>query len=202
VADQKASVHSKPLGWSGLLRAHGPGFLDWLAQNKILALKFNLLAQALSQLLRGAIETPDAAASVWAATPAVLERCNDQKTYELPGAPLAYAWLHLLERYARTWIALERLCGLSYLPIAKYGVNTLDVGTGPGPSAFAIHDFYSALTKYGVEKGIESLKQPANITCVELDSGTNHLRHLLAEFVRLLSDDAQNSVLSGRVWHD
>lgn len=54
-----------------------------------------------------------------------------------------------------------------------------------------------------MEKGIERLKQPPYITCVEFDPGTNHLRHLLAEHVALLSNDAQQgSNLSSHVLHD
>ena len=180
-ADRKVGSPRKPLSWSGVLRARGPRFLEWLEQNKILALKFDILAQGLSQLLQEAIDTPGKAIHVWAAAPAVLSRCNDQKTYALPHAPLAYAWLHLLERYGRTWMALQQLVRLGCLPIAKNGVNVLDVGAGPGPSAFAIHDFYSALTEYGTERSIGRLIQPPSVTCVELNDSTNFLRNLLAE---------------------
>ena len=174
-------------GWSSLLRKHGPDYLAWLGQNQVLAAKFDLLARALLQLFERSIQTAEQAHEVWTAAPAVLHRCNEQSTYEMPGAPLAYAWLHLLDRYGRTWMALERLVSSGYLPIAKFGVRTLDVGTGPGPSAFAVHDFYTALTEFGAEAGIEALKQPPSITCVEFDLGTNHLRHHLSEIMSVLS---------------
>jgi hypothetical protein len=158
---QTASPKAAP-SWSRLLRTHGPGYLDWLARKNVLVVKFDLLARALSQLLEG-IQTPEEARDIWKATPAVLHRCNEQGTYEMSGAPLAYAWLHLLERYARTWVALEQLVKHGYLPIARFGVRTLDVGTGPGPSAFAINDFYHSLMEFGAEEGIEALKQPPSI---------------------------------------
>lgn len=189
--------------WSRLLRTHGPNYLDWLARNKILAAKFDLLARALSQLLEKSVQTPEEAHDIWTATPAVLHRCNEQSTYEMAGAPLAYAWLHLLERYVRTWMALEQLVKHGYLPIAKFGIRTLDVGTGPGPAAFAIDDFYHALTEFGVEAGIEALKQPPSITCVEFDSGTNHFRHHLAEIMFALSQrEGPKGLLSGSDLHD
>jgi hypothetical protein len=174
-------------GWLSLLRKHGPDYLAWLGQNQVLAAKFDFLARALLQLFERSIQTAEQAHEVWTAAPAVLHRCNEQSTYEMPGAPLAYAWLHLLDRYGRTWMALERLVSSGYLPIAKFGVRTLDVGTGPGPSAFAVHDFYTALTEFGAEAGIEALKQPPSITCVEFDLGTNHLRHHLSEIMSVLS---------------
>ena len=55
------------------------------------------------------IRTPEEAHDVWAAVPEVLGRCKEQATYEEPEAASAYAWLHLLDRYVRTWLGLERL---------------------------------------------------------------------------------------------
>jgi len=155
--------------------------LDWIAANSVLTTKFNALASALRTLFQRGVRTPEQACDIWLAAPAVLSRCNEQSTYEMPGAPYAYAWLHLLDRYARTWRALEKLVEYGCLPLARDGVRTLDVGTGPGPSAFAVYDFYAAMTEFGAEKGIEQLNQPPAITCVEFDQGTNWLRHHLAE---------------------
>ena len=67
--------------------------------------------------------------------------------------------------------------------MGRYGVNALDVGTGPGPAAFAIHDFYSSMMEFSGAHGNPQWQQPANVTCVEFDQRTNHLRHLLAETV-------------------
>ena len=120
---------------------------------------------------------------VWRAVPAVLCRCNDQATYELPGSAQAYAWLHLLDRYSRTWIALEQLVKNHCLPMGKYGVNALDVGTGPGPAAFAIHDFYAAMVDYSKQQDNPKWRQPSHVTCVEFDRSTNHFRHVLAELM-------------------
>jgi hypothetical protein len=170
--------------------------LAWLAENRVLTTKFDALATALWSLLQARITTPDDAREVWIATPAVLSCCNEQSTYQMAGAPVAYAWLHLLDRYARTWAALEKLVAYNCLPLAKFGVRTLDVGTGPGPSAFAIHDFYAALTQFGSHTGIEELKQPPQIACVEFDQGTNSLRHHLAELVSGQSGNESRGLLS------
>lgn len=168
-------------GWSAFLKRHGKTYLEWIAANRILTSKFNALAESLSTLLQSSISTPEIAYDIWRAVPAVLSRCNEQSTYEMPGSPYAYAWLHFLDRYARTWRALEKLVASGYLPLARYGVRALDVGTGPGPSAFAIHDFYDSLTKFGMERKIKPFNQPPTLTCVEFDRGTNSLRHILAE---------------------
>ena len=108
-------------------------------------------------------------------------RCNEAKTYSLGGANVAYAWLHLLDRYVRTWLALEHLLRDGLLPMGIQGVRVLDIGTGPGPSAIATHDFYVALTEYAAKGGSELWRQPPRVTCVEPAASMNHLRHALAE---------------------
>ncbi len=133
---------------------------------------------------------------MWRATPAVLSCCNEQRTYEMPGAASAYAWLHLLDRYVRTWIALEKLVVEGCIPLARYGVRTLDVGTGPGPSAFAVHDFYATMTEFANQTGNAQWRQPPRLTCVEFDSSTSHLRHHLAETVFEQSQQKVKGVLA------
>ena len=136
------------------------------------------------------------AGEVWEAVPAVLCRCNEQATYEKPGAACAYAWLHLLDRYVRTWLALERLVQRNCLPMGKFGVRTLDVGTGPGPAAFAIHDFYAAMVEFSEDIVNPKWRQPPHLTCVEYDGSTNHFRHQLAEMLFQQTGGESESVLS------
>lgn len=101
----------------------------------------------------------------------------------MPGANAAYSWLHLLDRYVRTWLALEQLLRDRLLPMGKYGVRVLDVGTGPGPSAFAAHDFYDSLSDYSVSIGDERWQQPPAVTCVEQADTMNYFRHNLSEML-------------------
>ena len=183
-------------GWTDLLRRQGSEYLAWVAANGVLKTKFEALAAALWTLLQDVIRIPEDARAVWRATPAVLVRCNEPATYGMPGAAAAYAWLHLLDRYARTWSALEKLVAASCLPLAKQGVRALDVGTGPGPSAFAVHDFYAAMTEFAAETGNIRWRQPPAITCVEFDSNTNHLRHHLAEIVFEQAEQQADGVLA------
>ena len=162
----------------------------------MLSQKFSLLAKALSSLLRESVGTAKKAHEVWEAVPAVLGQCNEQATYEKPGAVYAYAWLYLLERYVRTWLALERLVQKNCLPMGKNGVRALDVGTGPGPASFAIHDFYAAMVEFSEVTGRPKWRQPPHLTCVELDRGTNHFRHQLAEMLFQQAGRESEGVLS------
>ncbi len=171
-------------GWTSFLRHQGPDFLKWIEKENILLRKFDALATALYSLLKARINTTEAAQAVWRTVPDVLARCNEQDTYEKPGAFDAYAWLHLLERYVRTWLALEKLVEACCLPLAKHGIRALDVGTGPGPSAFAVHDFYSAMTEFSEQTGNLKWRQPAKVTPVDLSHSTNELRYQLEQSLR------------------
>ena len=183
-------------GWTGLQQHEGFDFLAWLHVNRILSLRFEALAAALWSLLTATVRTAEDAQAVWMAVPAVLGNCNDQRTYQLPGAAPAYAWIHLLDRYIRTWSALERLVEKHCLPMGKYGVRALDVGTGPGPSAFAIDDFYTSMSEYSELKCRPKWRQPPDVTCVEFDGNANHFRHLLAEVLFEKNHKKSMSVLS------
>ena len=174
-------MNSRRAGWTFLLKQDGPDFLAWVRDEQMLSRRLDILAAALSSLLHEWIRTPEEAHDVWMAVPEVLGRCNEQATYEKPGAASAYAWLHLLDRYVRTWLALERLVQCACLPMGRDGVRALDVGTGPGPAAFGIHDFYASMVQFSEVRDEPKWRQPADVTCVEFDASTNHFRHQLAE---------------------
>lgn len=182
--------------WSRLLREEGPNFLAWIREQQVLSTKLDALATALSELLRTSTRTAEEADCVWNAVPDVLERCNEESTYDGFGSACAYAWIHLLDRYVRTWLVLERLVEKDCLPMAKFGISTLDVGAGPGPVAFAIHDFYTAMTEFSAVNGNSRWRQPPIVTCVESSRDTNHFRHILAEIVYDQSHREAESVLS------
>ena len=188
-------------GWTDLQRREGRAVLQWLRGEQRLRNGFDALAIALRTTLSEHVRTASESRAVWDAVPAVLKRCDDPDTYETQSAEVAYAWLHLLDRYARTWLALEHLLLHGLLPMARYGVRVLDVGTGPGPSAFATHDFYAALEDYAQATDASDWQQPSDITCVEPAPPMNRIRHLLAE--RLFSTGAPRSVLGmARGLHD
>ncbi len=180
-------------GWTGLQCREGCDFLQWLEKDQALRAGFSGLAGALHSLLEDWVRTEEDVHEVWAAVPAVIGQCNKAATYGMPGAARAYAWIHLLDRYVRTWLALQRLVEYSILPMGSEGVGVLDVGTGPGPSAFAVHDFFAAMVRYSEGPGSQSWRQPARINCVESAARMNRFRHHLAE--RLYANGAQKSVL-------
>ncbi len=67
-------------GWTNVLRCQGSSYLAWVTANRILEMKFEMLAAALWTLWRDTIRTPEDAYAVWRAIPAVLSRCDEQST--------------------------------------------------------------------------------------------------------------------------
>ena len=179
-------------GWTGLQWREGATVLRWLQTEQRLHKGFDALAIELRATLDDLVRTASDARAVWHAAPAVLQHCNDPETYSIPQAETAYAWLHMLDRYVRTWLALEHLIRSRLLPMGRLGVRVLDIGTGPGPSAFATHDFFVALEDYARTTASTHWKQPPEITCVDRDM--NRIRPLVAE--RLAIADAPRSVLA------
>ena len=78
--------------------------------------------------------------------------------------------------------------------MGKFGIRALDVGTGPGPSAFAAHDFFAAIEEYALATASPHWRQPPEITCVDPDPHMNRIRHLVSE--RLAVTGVPHSVLA------
>ncbi len=95
--------------WRHLLKLHGSDFLLWMDRNNVLFTCITRIANVLQPLSKNAIQSSEEANAIWVVTPAVMSKCNEQETYGMPFASEAYAWLHLLDRYSRTWKALEVL---------------------------------------------------------------------------------------------
>ena len=187
-------MNVQSLGWTSLQRHQGRYFLQWLQVTQRLRTSYGDLSRALQVMLKESVQTREDALNLWAAVPAVLSRCNDRDIYRMPGAASAYAWLHLSDRYVRTWLALQLLLRESLLPMGRKGVRVLDIGTGPGPSALATHDFYAAMVEFAEENKNNRWRQPADVTCVESSARMNHFRHLLVETMTM--QGAPKGVLS------
>jgi hypothetical protein len=167
--------------WFELLKRHRRPFLQYLREQPKRSIALSDTAIKLTAFLGNSIQRTEEAAAFWNAVPAVLERCDEQDTYDLEMASEAYAWVHLLDRYVRTWLALETMVQRACLPLAANGVNVLDVGTGPGPSTLAITHFYNSLSEYANAVGEKALVQPCRISVVELSWENNAFRSRFRE---------------------
>lgn len=182
--------------WRGLQQREGHVFLAWLREGRILTRRVELYSNVVSTLLLAEITTGADAREVWAGAGQALSHSDSYTVEQGRRVVHAYAWLHFLERYVRTWKALEFLLEQWCLPMGKRGVRALDVGAGLGPAAFAIHDFYVATVEFADKTGHPTWRQPVEVTCVENASGFNALRHHIAEFVYQESRGSRPSILS------
>ena len=174
--------------WRQLLKRHGQLFLHWLRKSgraqEDLKRTADQLAGFLMESLEGmAHEQSEAPVEFWNRIPTVRSCCNDVRTFEKPFAAEAYAYVHFLERYRRTWKTLEHLLELEVLPLGVTGVRVLDIGTGPAPALYAISDLYSALTNFAEEFSIRELQLPSpRLACVEKSLPMVRFFHRFSEY--------------------
>jgi hypothetical protein len=170
-----------------VVRTHAPAFLAWLEAEAVFDRAFGVLATDLESFLLSILNDATTADDFMMAIPDILERCNDP-IYELPLRPEAYAYMHLLERYRRTWRVLAELTRTGDLPLARYGIRTLDVGTGPAPVLYAVNDFYRSLARFADTHQIEPLRLPLpELSAVEGSRGMARFVHYFSEWARRAS---------------
>jgi hypothetical protein len=85
--------------------------------------------------------------------PDVLRKCDDLAFNDRAEA-LAYAALHLLDRYGRVTQILEHLMLAGRLPLRRSEIRLLEVGAGPAPALYATRDFYQSLRDWPARQGI------------------------------------------------
>lgn len=125
-------------------------FMFWLSLQLLYApalrnrrgVRFLELRYLLARWLKDELKRdPDLGQSICAQFDNVLRHC-DEITFDERGAAEAYVILHFLDRYHRFQVTLDELSRQGLMP-RKLESSILDIGTGPGPSMFAVSDFYS-----------------------------------------------------------
>ena len=117
---------TKTMTWRQLLRRHGRPFLKWLGDSGAEVRALAHLANELAEFLIGEVERayqewPDPPVEFWRKIPDVRACCNQTDIFEQPFAVQAYAYVHFLERYRRTWAALRYLTEVAVLPLRGKG---------------------------------------------------------------------------------
>src|ERR1700724_1995201 len=123
----------------------------------------------------------------------VLKNC-DTITYNEPGTADAYVLLHFLDRYHRFQLTFDFLARRKLMPPKKRGVDVLDVGTGPGPSMFAISDFYCE--RLGYVDAPESHRQGPGFR-IDYVERSREFRQWLHHF----TEYANSYAPTGRYWY-
>jgi hypothetical protein len=168
-----------------LQRTYAAELAEWLDTRHVLEENVDRLARDVGEyLLDWQLQTPAAGAQFLASVPLVLARCDDD-IYGAQAVADAYAWVHLLERYRRAWFALCALFNAGRLPLARQGLEVLDVGTGPAPVLYAVSDFHAAVCAFAEEANVADLMlEPPKLGSVEKSAAMTHLVHVLSEIGR------------------
>jgi hypothetical protein len=204
----------KPITWRQLLKKHGHSFLRWLRdghreQQALERISAQLADFLITTIERSGHEWPDAPVEFWNRIPDVRSCCSDVTTFEKPFAVEAYAYVHLLERYRRTWAALKYLSRVAALPLGSRGVRVLDIGTGPAPALYAIDDFYATFSEFARDADVPELQVPQpELSCVERSQPMVWFFHAFSEFASrrgpfgpAFSDFAGLDLAATRMWH-
>ena len=169
--------------WRRILRQQSDSYLAWLDETRFEYKSLDHLATQLSEYLVSCIRTEADARKFWEVIPKVRSACNDPDTYKLPWAAEAYAYVHLLYRYCRTWAVLRHLTSETTLPLGNRGVRVLDIGSGPASALYAIDDYYSALAIFANESKIPELDiEHPMLDCVENSPAMARFMHYFSEY--------------------
>jgi hypothetical protein len=124
-----------------------PAFLGWRDDSGVAVGKMTTFAQAVHHTIAAEGPWRSSLADIAPRLPEVLRHCDDL-TFDTDVEVRAYAALHLVDRYGRVLQVLEYLFAVGRLPLRHSGVTALEVGAGPAPALYAIHDFYDDLVRW------------------------------------------------------
>ncbi len=144
--------------------------------------------RVLSEQLRNFLDTwvlvdPEQARQFVYAIPKALGQCDNREALKDPLFPAVYAYLHMLERYRRTWYVLNLLFQVGSLPIGFAPLQMVDVGMGPGPNSYAIQDFYKEVNEFATAAGkTEICTNDVQPFIIERSRNMCHFTHLFSEY--------------------
>ena len=160
-------------------------FKKWLDTNDYLNKNFALMQEVVTEYLErafeGSWEDVDMQALICRQIPTVLSRC-DEITYNEPGVPEAYILIHFLDRYHRFQLIFMDMLKKGTFPIRET-IDVMDVGTGPGPSLFALSDMILLINQYLGEKENSKGISVVNLDYVEQSEGFRQFMHHATEMI-------------------
>ncbi len=159
-------------------------YREWIEKEDFYFRRFDLLATRLENyILEYLLIEPLFTKDVASQFDAVIRSC-DEIDYQADVTATAYGILHFLPRFRRFQLTFSKLVDKQVLPIGAKDINSLDIGTGPGPSLYALSDVYSSLKKFGEITNTHYLKNINYIPdYVERSVGFRNWLHHLTEVV-------------------
>jgi hypothetical protein len=173
-------------------RANASAILDWRRPSDSYSYwQLQSVCQAVDAVIRRYVTDSTSANAVAHALRPTRVAC-DAVTFRSIDEALAYLVQHLADRYGRVTQVLERLLAIGHLPIRKTRLTVLDIGAGPAPALYAIHDFYQDLRAW-----TESTGQDIRFTSISdphaLDRGPSWdaVLHMLSEQLAAVREPAR-----------
>lgn len=166
--------------------AHVADIRAWLDDNNVFGTRFERVGLSLSEFVVRNLANEDCVRPFVDRLHGVIARCNEE-TFEDELTALAYAHVHMLERYRRTWVALEHLLAVGALPLRAQDqeLAILDVGSGPGSCSYAAYDFYDAIDDFATTHDVPALRvPPLSFRIVERGRGWHRFIHHFSESAR------------------
>lgn len=157
-----------------------PEFFRWRDSSGVAIGKMTTFARAVHRTIVAQGWWRSSLAEIAPRLPEVLRDC-DNLTFNTEAEVRAYAALHLVDRYGRVLQVLEYLFAIGRLPLRHAGVAALEVGAGPAPALYAIHDFCDDLVRWP-GRGEDWSTGPLRISdALDRASGWDHFLHGLSE---------------------
>jgi hypothetical protein len=186
----KANKQQQPFVAARWERDSADDFVSWLRNSGAGRVRASTLGQAVSQVwLAYAKDAPKS--ELAEKLPEVLRSC-DGLSFLQPSEAIAYAGLHLVDRYGRVMQVLEHLLQVGRLPIRKRRVSVLEVGSGPAPALYATRDFYAMLHEWPARNGVEVAHVQVADSLERGDAWDRTLHHL-SEYLMLARQDQDPS---------
>jgi len=157
-------------------------FVNWVEENDYLYKNFCDIEKCLNQYLSMTIgDNQRLKEHICNNFNTVLGKC-DQISYDEDGVPEAYIILHFLDRYHRFQLMLLDMFRSATFPIKKK-IRIMDIGTGPGPSLYAISDMVALYQQYEMEVYGESQIEAVEMDYVEQSQGFRAFLHRMTEIL-------------------
>ncbi|MRW84872.1 hypothetical protein GJ698_12345 [Pseudoduganella sp. FT26W] len=200
MSQAKANMQQQPFIASRWERNSADDFMIWVKNSGVGRVRTSTLGQAVSQLWLDYAESASKS-ELAEKLPDVLRSC-DSLSFQQPSEAIAYAGLHLVDRYGRIMQVLEYLLRVGRLPIRKTRVSILEVGSGPAPALYATRDFYAMLHEWPARGEVEV----ANVKVADsLERGDawDRTLHYLSEYLMLARQETNPMALPfQRAIHD
>ncbi len=186
---QSDLCHAAPFSALRWERSVADRLLDWRTTSGTALERMSTFAEAICRTLRQDGRRYTVPEEIALNLKPVLTSC-DFLTFNNAAEAIAYAGLHLLDRYGRVNQVLEYLIRIGRLPLRIRGLHALEVGAGPAPALYATRDFYASLSRWP-DLGDVKVGRLATFDSLDRGRAWDRFIHHLSEHLMIIRSDAR-----------